>query len=108
MITYSVNNYGLRQKDMDYMFRIFDNIPGIEKVILYGSRATGGFKKGADVDLAVVGEGVTTSNIARIHFLLENESPTFLWFDVLHYDTLKSDTLKNEIDTFGKVLYTRI
>jgi predicted nucleotidyltransferase len=107
MITYTTNEYGLRQKDMDYMLRLFDSIPAIEKVILYGSRATGDFERGSDVDIAVAGKDVTFSDIACIHETLENESPTLLWFDVRHYDQLKNEKLKGQIDSYGKLIYSR-
>lgn len=108
MITYTLNQYGLRQKDMDYMIRLFESVPGVEKVMLFGSRSTGNFERGSDVDLAIVGETVASKEISRIHFMLEEESPTLLGFDVVHYDTIKKEALKKEIDTYGKVIFERI
>src|ERR1044071_5288482 len=108
MITYSLNKYGLREKDMQYMLKLFAELPAIEKVILYGSRADGSFEKGSDVDLAVAGKKVTFSDISHIHFMLENESPTLLWFDVLHYNTLTNEKLKQNIKTNGVVIYEKI
>jgi predicted nucleotidyltransferase len=107
MITYTTNEFGLRQKDMEYMLGLFGNIPAIEKVMLYGSRAAGNFEKGADIDLVLVGKNITGKDIAHIHYQLENESPTLLWFDVLHYDTLKQEALKQQIDEHGKPIYAR-
>ena len=107
MITYTTNQYGLRDKDMDYMLGVFRDMPSVEKVLLFGSRAKGNFEKGADIDLAIVGAHITHREIARIHDLLENESPTLLWFDVLHYNTLKSESLKQQIDLYGQVIYVK-
>lgn len=107
MITYSVNKYGLREKDMQYMQQVFTKIPAIEKVILYGSRATGDFEKGSDVDLAVAGEKLSFNDIPRLHYMLENESPTLLWFDVLNYDTLKNEKLKQNIKKTGIVIFEK-
>jgi predicted nucleotidyltransferase len=108
MITYTLNRYGLRNKDMDYMLSLFQKIEAIEKVILYGSRATGLHERGSDVDLAIAGKEVKFTEIAEIHHLLENESPTLLAFDVLHYDTLKNEKLKGYIDKEGIVIYEKI
>lgn len=107
MIGYTLNEYGLREKDMDYMLRVFGNIPGLEQVILFGSRAAGHFERGSDIDLALCGAQITRKEIARIHAMLEEESPTLLGFDVLHYDTLKNEELKREIDDNGKVIFQR-
>jgi uncharacterized protein len=107
MISYTTNQYGLREKDMQYMYRLFESVPEIEKVIIYGSRSTGKFEKGSDVDLAVHGNDVTYSQIAHVHNLLETESPTLLWFDVLHYETLANENLKKRIMEDGTVIYER-
>lgn len=105
MITYTLNQYGLRDKDMQYMYAVFAGIPQIEKVILYGSRAAGTFEKGSDVDLALAGSSITPYHIARVHNMLENESPTLLWFDVLHYNSIKNEKLKKNIDEEGILIY---
>ena len=83
MNTYTTNSYGLRQKDMDYMSRLFESVPAVEKVVLFGSRATGRFEKGSDIDLALLGAQISSTDIARISHLLNEESPTLLGFDVL-------------------------
>lgn len=105
MITYTLNQYGLREKDMQYMYVVFAGIPQIEKVILYGSRAAGAFEKGSDVDLALAGSSITPRHVAMVHNMLENESPTLLWFDVLHYDSIKNEQLKKNIEEEGILIY---
>jgi len=107
MITYTLNKFGLREKDMRYMLQLFKQTPAIKKVILYGSRSTGGFEKGSDIDLAVIGEEITLRDIAHLHYVFENESPTLLWFDVLHFDTLKNEKLKKNIIDQGTVIYEK-
>lgn len=107
MIIYSTNKFGLRGKDMEFMQHLFSKIPETEKVILYGSRATGSFERGSDVDLAIAGKGVTQKQIAHVHFMLENESPTLLWFDVLHLDSLSNKKLRQQIEESGVVIYEK-
>ena len=104
---YSLNEYGLRQKDMDYMISLFSSYPDIDKVVLYGSRAIGKFNRGSDIDLALIGGKISGETRCRINYKLEEESPTLLWFDVLHYDTLINKKLKHEIDRNGKVIFEK-
>ena len=104
---YSLNEYGLRQKDMDYMMSLFSSYSDIDKVILYGSRAKGKFNRGSDIDLALIAENITGEIRSRINYKLEEESPTLLWFDILHYNTLTNEKLKYEIDCNGKVIFEK-
>ncbi len=107
MITYTLNEYGLRDKDMKYMHTLFAAYPAIEKVILYGSRAMGHYELGSDIDLAIVGDNISSMDLARIHDKLENESPTLLFFDVVSYNSIRNEELKERIDRFGKVIYQK-
>jgi predicted nucleotidyltransferase len=107
MITIELNEFGLREKDIDFMINLFRQHSEIEKVFLYGSRAYGNHHLGSDVDLALTGESITPKIVNLIHDILEEESPTPLWFDVLHYETIKNEKLKAEIDSFGKVIYKK-
>src|SRR5580698_10039762 len=101
------NEYGFREKDMKFMLQLFALEPDIEKVILYGSRSTGKFKQGSDVDLALVGEKIGFTTVAHIHHVLEEASYMPMLFDVLHYDSLQNEKLKEQIDKYGKVIYQK-
>ena len=61
--------YGLAQEDIDKIQGVFIRYPVIEKAILYGSRAKGTFRNGSDIDLTLLGKGLTLS----ILFALEND-----------------------------------
>ena len=89
------------------MIRLFVHIQAVEKVMIFGSRAAGTFRLGSDVDLVIMGKELTQRDIAYMHEVLESKSPALLWFDVLHYETLKSEALKEEIANNAKIIYTR-
>lgn len=108
MITYTTNQYGLRDKDMQYMVKLFEEVPEIERVILYGSRATDSFERGSDVDLAISGNDVSSRSISHIHFMLENDSPTLLRFDLLWLESLENAELRRSIEENGVVIYDKI
>jgi len=102
-----LNEFGFRKKDMDFMTHLFQGHPEIEKVIIFGSRGRGDFEHGSDVDLALEGKEITFETVSSIHTSLEQESPTYLWFDILSLNTLKNQKLKEQIVKYGKVFYRR-
>ena len=100
-------NYGLRDTDLDYMLALFRREPAIEQVWLYGSRAKGTNRPGADVDLALIGEQITRQTVSRIHSVLDDESPIPYFFDVIHWNIIANDKLKQEIQRTGQLIYQR-
>jgi len=99
--------FGLRETDIQYMHDLFRQHPDIEQVWIYGSRAKGTNRPGSDVDLALIGPAVDPKTVAHLHFVLEEEGPMPFFFDVLHWDSLRNEPLKAEIQRTGKVLYQR-
>ena len=75
---------------------------GIEKVILFGSRARGDNRERSDIDLAVSG-----GNITDFTFGIEDEVWTLLMFDVVNLDRPVQPELLAEIDRDGVVLYEK-
>ena len=87
--------------------RLFGNSnPRIEQIILYGSRATGQFRNGSDVDLALVGSHLTIDDIIQFERHLETMD-VLNKFDVLIFDKISSPELKEQILTLGVELYSR-
>ena len=101
-------NFGLRATDLLYMTNLFRQHPDIEQVWVYGSRAKGTNQPGSDVDLALIGSDVTGETVRHIHFVLEEDSPMPFFFDVLHWDTLSNQKLKDEIQRTAQPLYQRL
>ena len=75
----------------------------IEKVILFGSRARGDYRKTSDIDLAVSG-----GRIAHFQADIEEEVSTLLSFDIVNMDGSVQEELVDSIKREGKVLYEEI
>ena len=60
---------------------------GVEKVILFGSRARGNYKRASDIDLAVSG-----GDILRFALAVDEETSTPLRFDIINLDGRPSTT----------------
>lgn len=97
--------FGLRDTDITYMHDLFRQHPDIEQVWVYGSRAKGTNRPGSDVDLALIGPDVKRETVSHVHFVLEEDSPMPFFFDVLHWNALVNQNLKDEIERTGKLLY---
>ena len=106
MISYITNEYGLRDGDMAFMRHAFETVPAIDKVILYGSRASGLYKNGSDIDLALIGN-VTKQDISKILQALESGSPALLSYDIIAYSSINNAALKRQVDINAKVIYSR-
>lgn len=75
----------------------------IEKVILFGSRARGDYKRTSDIDLAVSG-----GNIAKFALEVDEETSTLLEYDIVNLDGSVQEELLNSIHDEGKVLYEKV
>lgn len=76
---------------------------GVNKVILFGSRARGDYKRTSDIDLAVCG-----GNISRFALDVEEYTSTPLKYDVVNLDRNVQDALQKAIQTEGLTIYEKI
>lgn len=99
--------FGLLERDIEHIVEVCSLFPDVEKALLFGSRAMGNYKQTSDIDIALVGENLTTSDKNKIVFELEEERPIPYFFDIISYHTISNSKLKAHIDEHGKVLYSR-
>ena len=70
----------------------------IQKVILFGSRARGDFKRTSDIDLAVEGFALD----------IDEETTTLLEYDIVDLARKIQPELRESIEREGKILYEKI
>ncbi len=99
--------YGLPERDIKMILEAVQKYEEIQKVLIFGSRAMGNYKKASDIDLALLGENISRKTILRLNDELNEEYPIPYFFDILNYNEISNQELKNHIDTEGKLLYTR-
>jgi len=58
--------FGLDESTIQKITSVFVACPQVQEVILYGSRAKGNFKNGSDIDLTMVGEGLTFDILKKL------------------------------------------
>jgi len=97
--------FGLSKKTMSQLRAVFERYPEVTQVKIYGSRARAYYRKGSDIDLAVFSESKEDIS-AKLLWELD-DLPTPYMFDLVDYNTLNENPLKEEIDNYGKLFYTK-
>lgn len=98
--------FGLTQRQFQLMINSITSFNEIEKVVIFGSRAKGNFKPASDVDLAVFGKKINRTTINRFSSALD-DLPLPFKFDVLDYNQLTNESLKEKINEQGQVFFER-
>ena len=96
----SDDNFGLPVETLIKIKQCLSAYEAIQWVKVFGSRATGTYRKGSDIDLAYASKQDITGRLLTAL----NGLPTPYQFDVVHYDTLDNARLKAEIDEWGRAL----
>ena len=76
---------------------------GLQKVILFGSRARGDYRAVSDIDLAVQG-----GDVARFALDVEEETSTLLQFDIVDLGGPVQPALLQAIAEEGRLMYEKI
>ena len=75
----------------------------IKKIILFGSRARGDFKRTSDIDLACTG-----GNYVKFSLDVDELTSTLLQYDIVNLDGAVQKELLNSITKEGIVIYEKI
>ena len=97
--------FGLPATTLAQLRDYFDSVKNLDKVIIYGSRASGDFHKGSDIDFAIFSS--STSDLTGKILTELDELPTPYLYDVVNYPQLKHKELKEHIDRVGIVFWQR-
>lgn len=97
-------SFGLKRDTVERINSVFSSHPGVQKVIIYGSRAKGNYKNGSDIDLAIIGESVDLTELLQI----ENELDDLLLpykIDLSLMNKIENNDLIEHINRVGLVFY---
>lgn len=75
----------------------------VDKVLLFGSRARGDFKRTSDIDLAATG-----GDFLRFALDVEEETSTLLEFDIVDLDRCMQQALRDSIEKEGRVILEKV
>ena len=97
-----LNKTGIKQVVLDEIISIAKRYQ-IKRLILFGSRARGDFRRTSDIDLAVSGGDFT-----RFALDVEEETSTLLKYDFVDLDRNIQEELLKSIEKEGVVIYEKI
>ena len=78
----------------------------VERVVLFGSRATQTYSTTSDIDIALFGSNLTRTDLARLAETV-GELPYPHGVDLLIYEKVRNDKLREEIDAHGVEWFDR-
>jgi predicted nucleotidyltransferase len=79
----------------------------IEVVFIFGSRAKGNFRPGSDIDLAIKGKDCTSALAMELSAKLNEGLPIPYKVDIVNYNSLNHQELKEHIDRIGIEFYRK-
>jgi uncharacterized protein len=99
------NNFGISDKSYQFLVNYFKGIPEIESVFIFGSRVKNNYRNGSDIDLAIFGTNLTEKNIWDTTSYINEVLPIPYKVDIVHFETVKSEELKENIKNTSKKFY---
>lgn len=99
-----MTRFGLSEHIVDGFIAVMARYGQIEKAVIYGSRAKGGYRFNSDVDIAIFAPDMDEEEFLRLRFELR-ELPVVFSLDICHVDTLSNMSLKKKIQEEAVILY---
>jgi len=101
----SNDRFGLPNHVIKKIQDVFLQHQDIKKVILYGSRATGKYKQGSDIDLCIEGENLNLTKLMQIETQLDDL--LLPWkIDLSLKQHIDNQGLLQKINKNGLIFYT--
>jgi len=97
---------GLKPKHRRAIIEVLSANPKVEKIVLFGSRATGTFTPASDVDIALFGKELTLSDQAELSERI-SELPIPQRVDILIYHRIGNKALIEHIQKHGIEWFSR-
>ena len=99
-----MNEFGLETMEMDKIIMSIASIDGVDKAVIYGSRAKGNYKPFSDVDISLVGKSLSYSDLLRLNSIIDDLLLPYE-IDLNIFDLIQNENLKEHILRCGRVIY---
>ncbi len=98
--------HGLSAATVKRICEVLAQHPEVEKAVLYGSRANGSHRPGSDIDLTILGDGLSHALLTRIGNDLDDLLLPYQ-IDLSLFSSLTHPSLLEHIGRVGFALYER-
>jgi len=98
--------HGLTDRAIAEIQAVLAQFPDVERAVLYGSRAKGNHRPGSDIDLTLIGTGLTSKILGQIQGELEDGYLPYS-FDVSLLNQITQPDLIEHIRRVGVVFYEK-
>jgi predicted nucleotidyltransferase len=102
----NTSSFGLTKEDLSKIIQVLKAFPEVQRGVIFGSRALGTYKRGSDIDIALFGKNLN-SIITRISYELNEELVLPYFFDLVDYNSISNQQLKEHIDRVGLLFYQK-
>ena len=93
--------FGIKQDTINAISEIIYSNTKVKEIIIFGSRAKGNYKKGSDIDLAIIADDLSLSELLEIKSKI-NDLPIPYQIDVVDFNKLENKDLIEHIKRVGK------
>lgn len=98
--------FGLKPTTISAICSVFGRYPELEQAIIYGSRAKGTYRDGSDIDLTLVGDALSYTQLNRIETEIDDLLLPYM-MDLSLYSQINNVELKEHIRRVGQLFYQR-
>jgi uncharacterized protein len=97
---FSYMKTGLSDKSLQAIAKVVYSYERVQEAKIFGSRAMGTFRAGSDIDICLIGEELTLSDLNRISSELDELNiPEMI--DLVNFRTIKNENLIEHIKTYA-------
>lgn len=100
-----MTRFGLASGDIEKLQSVLARYPGIQKAVIYGSRAKGNYRASSDIDITLIGS-LDWQTFNRLETELDDLLLPYK-IDLSIYDQIENNELRAHIQRAGKVLFSR-
>ena len=99
--------FGLEQHIIEQLNNIFSHFEDIDQVIIYGSRAKGNYKNGSDIDLTVLSDNFSNSDLMKAANQIDDLLLPYK-VDLSLFRQISNPDLVEHINRVGNVFYDKM